>query len=457
MLRYRSTGLDFVSMNTVSREARGSGWKDQGMQPEAVEGLPPPLTKGSAIGRRRDAPFVGAAALVCGFAFSARNSRLLGLQAKRSNELEYDPAGVGAEHQERSGWKASWIVTGLAVVACLAFADHAAFAEDAAAVAEESSWFEPFVDFNAGIISGIDDLLEGGLGLPNSFGWAIIFYTVLIKALTFPLNEAAGRNSALMQMLQPKMKMMQRQYAGDQESYNRALMRLYDDAGVNIASGCISPLLQLPVFIGLYQAINKLAKDNSHFQEPFLWIPSLSGPAPTGEPSLDWLLKSQSATEWIPLVGWENAGLYLILPFAVITCQFIVSKLTQVQNPEGPGVVLQYLFPLVIGYATLVSPQGLALYWFMNNLLTGAQTVVIRNQLSEEYPQYSKVLSGEAEVPDVEEEPTRTYTPPSKGFAKPVIDVSDDDDLEAVGVPAVTTKKKGTNRRARRTRKNTRR
>jgi len=382
LLRYRSTGLGFISPNTASH---GALWNGQGWRPD--DGLHSTL-----------------------------------MQAEATQPVGQDVAAV------------------------------------AAAAAEEPGWFDPFVDFNAGVISGIDDLLEGGLGLTNSFGWAIIFYTVLIKAITFPLNEGAGRNSALMQMLQPKMKLMQKQYAGDQESYNRALMRMYDEAGVNLASGCISPLLQLPIFIGLYQAINKLASSNSHFQESFLWIPSLSGPAVVGEPSLDWLLKSQSATEWIPLVGWDNAGLYLILPAMVVVCQFIVSQLTQVQNPEGPGVFLQYLFPVIIGYATLVSPQGLALYWFVNNLLTGVQTLTIRNQLTSEYPQYAKVLSGESDVPDVDDEEDKrpAYTPPSKGFAKQTVIDVEDDDLEAVGTPVVT-KKRGTNRRARRNRKNVRR
>mmetsp|Transcript_58140 Transcript_58140/g.135950 ORF Transcript_58140/g.135950 Transcript_58140/m.135950 type:complete len:753 (-) Transcript_58140:244-2502(-) len=106
LLRDRSAGLGFVSTSAVSREARTTAWKDQGMRTEAVKGLPSTLPRTASSGRGLDSPCVGAAALVSGFAFSQRNSRHQGLKAKRSSEqdlVQFDPAGLAAEEQESSG------------------------------------------------------------------------------------------------------------------------------------------------------------------------------------------------------------------------------------------------------------------------------------------------------------------------------------------------------------------
>merc|ERR1712008_369639 len=206
------------------------------------------------------------------------------------------------------------------------------------------------------------------------FGFAIIFYTVLIKLITFPLNQTALRAGALMQLISPKVKMIQTKYKNDQETQNRMLLRLYDDCGINPLGGCVPTIIQLPIFLSLYRAINKLAEKNPHFQEPFLWIPSLAGPAEVGKPSLDWLLKSKSPDAFEPLIGWNTAGLYLILPVLLVTSQVFTQKAStpppqpgQENNPLG---AITNFFPLIIGYTALVSPAGLGIYWFFNNLLT---------------------------------------------------------------------------------------
>eukprot|EP00435_Cladocopium_sp_Y103_P037367 s3940_g9.t2 len=172
-----------------------------------------------------------------------------------------------------------------------AAADIASAAEDAEEVVGDvaqssGDWFEPLIQFNAGIIAGIDGVIEDQLHIPNSFGFAIIGYTLLIKVLTYPLNQSALRSGAIMQLIRPKVDQVQRKYKNDQETQNRMLLRLYDDCGVNPLGGCIPSLVQFPIFIGLYRSILKLSQINPKFQEPFLWIPSLAGPT-AGTPSLD--------------------------------------------------------------------------------------------------------------------------------------------------------------------------
>jgi len=297
--------------------------------------------------------------------------------------------------------------------------DAVVTAAETANTVEQSDWFDPIVNFNAGVIAGIDDVIEATLNVQNTFGFAILGYTFLIKLLTFPLNQGALRTGALMQLIQPKIKMIQTRYKNDQETQNRMLLRLYDDCGINPLGGCVPSIIQIPVFLSLYKAINKLAEKNIHFKEPFLWIPSLAGPAEVGKPSLDWLLKSKGADAFEPLIGWNQAGLYLILPVALVVSQILTQKISQpptTGDQGGPAAAISNFIPLIIGYSTLVSPAGLGLYWFTNNLLTVAQTNFIKSGIASEFPEYRDVMEGKQESNDAkkadaeaEEEEASTY------------------------------------------------
>jgi len=306
--------------------------------------------------------------------------------------------------------------------------------------------FEPLVQFNAGIIAGIDNVVEEQLRIPNSFGFAIIFYTLLIKLLTFPLNQTSLRSSAIMQLIRPKVEQIQRKYKSDQETQNRMLLRLYDDCGVNPLGGCIPSVVQIPIFIGLYRSILKLAEINPKFKEPFLWIPSLAGPV-TGSPSLEWLTSSQSQTEYIPSLGWEETGRYLILPLTLIASQVITQRISnpEVGNQGGPAGIVNAVIPLVIGYTSLVSPQGLGIYWLCNNLVTNGQTFFIKNQLGEEFPEYRKYLDGTLQTEEEErkkakemkaQEAEESFKGAGVGFAKvPASMMVEEKEVEKV-VPA---------------------
>lgn len=253
----------------------------------------------------------------------------------------------------------------------------AAHAEDP----QGGDWFEPFVDINAKIIEGID-------GVVGSAGFAIVLYTIIIKVATFPLQQPALRTSALMQLLSPQTDEIERRYPLDEEGRGRTLRELYGKVGLNPFAAFLPILFQLPVFIALFRAIGKLASQDEHFKEPFLWIPSLAGPVASGRPSLDWLLKTRYSDHFEPLVGWEDAGFYLVLPFLVFLLQLLSNRMSAASKESISASVLA---PLFIGISTLVSPQGVGVYWFTNTLLTTAQLKFTQNQVAAEFPEYKKI------------------------------------------------------------------
>lgn len=311
-------------------------------------------------------------------------------------------------------------------------------AEDAVeATTGGGDWFDPVVTLNASLIALIDNVLEGNLKIPSSFGFSIIIYTAFIKLVTYPLTSSSLKSNAMMQLLQPKIRQIQTRYAKDQETQNRMLLRLYDDCGVNPLGGCLPSLIPLPIYIGLYRSINKLAAADPRFQESFLWIPSLAGPGEPGKLNLDWLVKSQYPDHFEPLIGWHDAGLYLILPVVLVVSQFLTQSASQPQGggQGGPAAALLGVFPLIIGYTSLVSPAGLGVYWLCNNLFTQAQSAFIKKQLGDEFPEYKKLLDGTAAKEaaakaEAAKEAAKQLEEkaPGRGFALSSIDDDDEDE-----------------------------
>ena len=96
----------------------------------------------------------------------------------------------------------------------------------------------------------------------SNFGLAIILFTILVRLATLPLQLKQTRQMKRMQELQPRMREIQERYAKDPQRKSQETMRLYKEQGVN-PLGCLGPMvIQLPIWIGLYQAIIKTLGTN---------------------------------------------------------------------------------------------------------------------------------------------------------------------------------------------------
>ncbi|MCJ7828877.1 MAG: YidC/Oxa1 family membrane protein insertase, partial [Dehalococcoidia bacterium] len=91
--------------------------------------------------------------------------------------------------------------------------------------------------------------------LGGNFGWAIIVLTVVVRLALFPLTARQTQSTKAMQTLQPKIQELQKKYAKNQQKLQQEMMKLYKEAGIN-PLGCLWPMLiQLPIWIALYQSI----------------------------------------------------------------------------------------------------------------------------------------------------------------------------------------------------------
>ncbi|MGZ5031565.1 MAG: membrane protein insertase YidC [Usitatibacter sp.] len=189
-------------------------------------------------------------------------------------------------------------------------------------------------------------------GLVGNWGWAIIFLTILIKLVFYPLNAKAGRSMAQMKVLAPKMEKLKELYGEDRQKLNQAMMELYRTEKINPLGGCLPIVVQIPVFIALYWVL--LASIELRHAPWLGWIQDLSAPDP-----------------------------YFVLPVIYATSMFVSTKLNP--QPADPVQAKVMLFmPIMFSIFFLFFPAGLVLYWVVQNLLSILQQWYINRTIAAE-------------------------------------------------------------------------
>jgi len=237
-------------------------------------------------------------------------------------------------------------------------------------------FLSPFVKGITWALIMIDSTLQQ-TGIPYTFGFAIILFTVTIRGITFPLNMQQIKSSKAMQELQPQLKALQEKYKDNREELGMAQMNLYKDAGVNPLGGCLPMLIQMPIWISLYWALIQLSLEGA-LTEGFFWIPSLGGPVAYREASFGWLYP------FPPSIGWGPALSYLILPVLLVVSQMYMQQMMTPPSTDPQQAQMQSMMkfmPLMFGYFALIVPAGLTLYWFVNNLLMMVQQYFTKTHL----------------------------------------------------------------------------
>ena len=188
----------------------------------------------------------------------------------------------------------------------------------------------------------------------GNYGVAIIVLTVIVKLLFFPLTKKSFESMRAMQKLQPEMAKIRERLKDKPEDMNREVMELYKRHKVNPLGGCLPMVLQLPVFIGLYSALQN-AIELRH--APFIgWITDLSAPDRLGSLQL-------------PFV--EHPGIP-VLTLAMGISMFLQQWMTpSAADPSQQRVMM--IMPLMFTFMFINFPAGLTLYWLVNNVLTIAQ------------------------------------------------------------------------------------
>ncbi len=128
-----------------------------------------------------------------------------------------------------------------------------------------------------GFLGGISDILLSALRLFHkvfkNWGVAVILLSILVNLVLFPLSRKSYESMKKMQHLQPHMDRLREEHKGNPTKLNKEIMELYKKYEVNPMGGCLPLLLQIPIFIALYQALMKSLELRG---AGFLWVKDLS-------------------------------------------------------------------------------------------------------------------------------------------------------------------------------------
>jgi YidC/Oxa1 family membrane protein insertase len=184
----------------------------------------------------------------------------------------------------------------------------------------------------------------------GNWGWSIVFVTLLIKIIFYPLSAKSYRSMSVLKKLQPRINTLKERYGDDKQKFTQATLELYKTEKVNPMSGCLPILIQIPVFIALYWVLIESVELR---QAPFiLWIHDLTHMDP-----------------------------YYVLPVLMGISMFLQQRL----NPPPPDPMqakVMMLMPVLFTFMFLKFPAGLMLYWFVNNTLSFLQQWYIMRGLN---------------------------------------------------------------------------
>lgn len=104
----------------------------------------------------------------------------------------------------------------------------------------------------------IFDIIQFFFGFCQDWGLAIIIVTIIFRVLISPLMHKQTKSSYQMQKVQPLMQEIQTKYANDPQRMQEEMQKLYADAKFNPLAGCLPMLLQMPIFIALFQVLREM-------------------------------------------------------------------------------------------------------------------------------------------------------------------------------------------------------
>jgi YidC/Oxa1 family membrane protein insertase len=242
----------------------------------------------------------------------------------------------------------------------------------------------PLEYLTSGILVIFHKVFAGGLQLPEGLSWAlsIICLTIVIRTALIPLFVKQIKNSRNLQLLQPKVKELQKKYGHDRERLTQETMKLYKETGTNPLASCLPLLLQMPIFLALFRTLNSAAHGGGVGFLTDTLATSLSNDA-----IFDHVLVSDSFTGAGASITskWVTAILVLAMTATTFTTQ---RQLMRKNMPESALTgqyaqqqkLLLYVLPVVFAVGGIAFPIGVLLYWTTSNLWTmGQQFYVIRN------------------------------------------------------------------------------
>ena len=283
------------------------------------------------------------------------------------------------------------------------------------------------------IVMALGWIIKTIYDLVQNYGVAIILFTIVVKLLLLPLNIKSQKAMKKQQKIQPIMAELQKKYANDQQKLQQEMMKVYKENNVSMAGGCLPMLIQMPILVALYQAIQKPL--TYMFNVPYKNIPTdvvnkvvelaeKAGEKVTG--SAEQFVSQLMSVDQIKISSWagqvegklhewyinfnflgldlskkpQNAIAYLsdpmenlsvvlllLIPILAIVSSFLQSKITMKQSgqdknsgtdqAQSMNAMMKWMMPIMSGYFALILPAGIGLYWIVSGVVQIIQQLAL--------------------------------------------------------------------------------
>jgi YidC/Oxa1 family membrane protein insertase len=199
--------------------------------------------------------------------------------------------------------------------------------------------------------------------IPN-YGLVVIVISVLTKVLFYRLTHKSFKSMRDMQALQPRLQSLKEKHKDDRQKLSTETMRIYKEAGVNPLGGCLPMLLQMPVFIALFNVLRNTIELRG---APFVgWIDDLS--------QQDVLFDLPFS---LPMIGSAVSVMPVLMGASMLVQSKIGGSITGSSPAAAQPKMLMYMLPIVFTVLFYKMPSGLVLYWLVNTVLSVAQQYYI--------------------------------------------------------------------------------
>jgi YidC/Oxa1 family membrane protein insertase len=249
--------------------------------------------------------------------------------------------------------------------------------------------------------------------ITGNYALAIIALTTLVMIVVTPLTLKGTRSMMMMQQLQPEMKKIQTRFKDDRQKLNEELLKFYKENNINPLGGCLPLLVQMPVFLVLYQVLQGLTRRVSDLGADIGWVSGQFGvgASPSKTPAFERLFDptwiSQSTTMYQDLsVSYQmkafgldlaesaskamNQGILHALPFLVLIAIVAVTGFVQQRQIQGrtPGAqinpqqqMIMKIMPFFLPVISFGLPSGLVLYFAVSNIYRIGQQAFISHSI----------------------------------------------------------------------------
>ncbi|OMP66396.1 YidC family membrane integrase SpoIIIJ [Domibacillus epiphyticus] len=202
--------------------------------------------------------------------------------------------------------------------------------------------------WNEYVIYPFSQFITATSNLVGGYGLGIVVVTIIIRIIILPLMIKQTKSAKAMQMVQPEMQKLREKYkskdAQTQQKLQQETMALFQKHGINPLAGCFPILVQMPIIIGLYQAIMRTAEIKEH---TFLWFD----------------------------LGSPDIILSILAGVFTFFQQKLMMAGTANQNPQL--AMMLWLMPIMIIIFGITLPAALSLYWVVGSIFMIVQTLVI--------------------------------------------------------------------------------